>query len=77
MAATPEHRHPVTPIRLADRRMRCGCASTSDDVPYGEVMAFPRSLNLKDDEAVVFAWIEYESRARRDSVKERSCKTGG
>jgi uncharacterized protein YbaA (DUF1428 family) len=43
----------------------------ADDVKPGEVTSFPQSVNLKDDEVVVFAWILYESRAHRDSVNEK------
>jgi uncharacterized protein YbaA (DUF1428 family) len=40
----------------------------ADDVKPGEVTSFPQSVELKDDEAVVFAWIRYESRAERDRI---------
>ncbi|TIW75014.1 MAG: DUF1428 domain-containing protein, partial [Mesorhizobium sp.] len=36
-----------------------------DDVPYGELTSFPRAVQAKDDEVVVFAWVVYESRKRR------------
>ena len=39
-----------------------------DDVPYGELTSFPRAVMAKEDEVVIFAWILYESRARRDEV---------
>jgi uncharacterized protein YbaA (DUF1428 family) len=39
-----------------------------DDVPYGEVTSFPRAVQAKDDEIVVFAWVVYESRQSRDAV---------
>ncbi|MER9300714.1 DUF1428 family protein [Mesorhizobium sp. M0621] len=39
-----------------------------DDVPYGEVTSFPRAVQAKDDEIVVFAWAVYESRESRDAV---------
>jgi len=39
-----------------------------DDVKPGKVTSFPQSVQLKDDEIVVFAWIVYESREHRDSV---------
>ncbi|KUL94763.1 RNA signal recognition particle 4.5S RNA [Bosea sp. WAO] len=40
----------------------------ADDVPYGELTSFPRAVQAKDDEIVVFAWVTYESRAKRDEV---------
>ena len=39
-----------------------------DDVPYGELTSFPRAVQAKEDETVVFAWVLYESRARRDEI---------
>ena len=39
-----------------------------EDVPYGELTSFPRAVQAKDDEVVVFAWATYENRARRDEV---------
>lgn len=41
-----------------------------DDVKEGELTSFPRSVQLKPDETVVFAWITYESREQRDRVNE-------
>jgi uncharacterized protein YbaA (DUF1428 family) len=40
----------------------------ADDVKVGEVTSFPRSVDLEEDETVVFAWITYESRAERDRI---------
>ena len=39
-----------------------------DDVPYGELTSFPRAVHASDDEIVIFSWITYESRERRDAV---------
>ena len=39
-----------------------------DDVPYGELTSFPRAVQAKDDEIVVFAWVVYGSRQSRDAV---------
>ena len=39
-----------------------------DDVPYGEVTSFPRAVQAKDDEVVVFSWATYRSRQHRDEV---------
>ncbi len=46
----------------------------ADDVKPGEVTSFPQSVQLKDDETVVFAWIVYESREHRDRVLEQVMK---
>jgi uncharacterized protein YbaA (DUF1428 family) len=40
----------------------------ADDVPYGEQTSFPRAVQAKDDEIVVFSWITYPSRAQRDQI---------
>jgi uncharacterized protein YbaA (DUF1428 family) len=42
-----------------------------DDLPYGDVTSFPRAVQATDDETVVFAWVVYESRARRDEVLKK------
>ena len=43
----------------------------ADDVPYGEVTSFPRAVQAKDDEIVVFSWVTYESREHRDAVMKK------
>lgn len=43
----------------------------ADDVPYGEITSFPRAVQAKDDEVVVFSWIVYESREKRDAVNAK------
>lgn len=42
-----------------------------DDTPYGELTSFPRSVQAKDDEVVVFSWITYESREKRDEINAK------
>jgi uncharacterized protein YbaA (DUF1428 family) len=68
--------------RLEDyeRMAKLGCAlwmelgavsyveSVGDDVPYGELTSFPRAVQAKDDEVVVFSWITYKSREDRDAI---------
>jgi len=39
-----------------------------DDVPYGEMTSFPRAVQAKDDEIVIFSWVVYESRQDRDVI---------
>lgn len=48
--------------------------AVADDVKPGEVTSFPQSVQLKDDETVVFAWIVYESRESRDRINEKVMK---
>ena len=43
----------------------------ADDVPYGEHTSFPRAVHAKDDETVVFSWIVYESREKRDAINAK------
>lgn len=43
----------------------------ADDVPAGEVTSFPRSVQVKRGETVVFAWITFKSRAHRDRVNAK------
>jgi uncharacterized protein YbaA (DUF1428 family) len=42
-----------------------------DDVPMGELTSFPRAVQAKPDEVVVFSWIVYPSRAERDAVNAK------
>lgn len=42
-----------------------------DDIKPGEVTSFPQSVQLKDNEAVVFAWILYKSREHREEVNAK------
>jgi uncharacterized protein YbaA (DUF1428 family) len=44
--------------------------ATGDDVPYGELTSFPRAVQAKDDEIVIFSWITYKSRAERDRINK-------
>jgi uncharacterized protein YbaA (DUF1428 family) len=44
---------------------------TADDVKPGKVTSFPQSVQMKEDETVVFAWILYDSREHRDAVNAK------
>jgi uncharacterized protein YbaA (DUF1428 family) len=46
----------------------------ADDVKPGKVTSLPQSVDLKDDEIVVFSWALYESRQHRDEVMEKVMK---
>ncbi len=43
-----------------------------DDVPPGKLTSFPLSVQLKEDETVVFSWITWPSKAVRDAGMARS-----
>ncbi len=43
----------------------------ADDVPYGTVTSFPRAVQAREDEVVIFSWITYASRAHRDEVNAK------
>ena len=43
----------------------------ADDAPYGELTSFPRAVQATDDEIVVFSWITYESREKRDEINAK------
>ena len=42
-----------------------------DDVPEGEVTSFPKAVQCKDNETVVFSWIVWPSKEIRDSGTEK------
>lgn len=42
--------------------------AVADDVKPGKLTSFPQSVQLKEDEVVVFAWITYPSREDRDRI---------
>ena len=45
--------------------------AAADDVKRGKRTSFPRSVKLKGNETVVFAYVVFKSRAHRDSVNKK------
>ncbi len=43
----------------------------ADDVKPGEITSFPQAVKLEENEVVVFSWIVYESRERRDEINAK------
>ena len=39
-----------------------------DDVPEGEVTSFTMAVKRKEDESIIFSWIEWPSRSVRDEA---------
>lgn len=45
--------------------------TVADDTPWGKRTSFPRSVERKNSETVVFAWITYKSKADRDRIMKK------
>ena len=42
-----------------------------DDVPNGKLTDFRRAVAAKEDEVIVFSWIEYPDKATREAVQKK------
>ncbi len=45
--------------------------AVADDVPYGKLTSFPRSVKAKKTETVIFSGITYKSRRDRDAILKK------
>lgn len=43
----------------------------AEDVQFGKRTSFPRSVERKNSETVIFAWITYKSKAQRDKINKK------
>lgn len=43
-----------------------------DDVPYGTLTSFPRAVQAKEDEVVIFAWVVHPSRESREACNKKA-----
>lgn len=65
-----EHARSMDPVFLelgATRVVECW----ADDVPHGKTTDFYGAVKAKDDETVVFSWVEWPDKATRDSGMAR------
>jgi uncharacterized protein YbaA (DUF1428 family) len=46
----------------------------AEDVKMGKLTSFPRSVQKKPSETVIFSWIVYKSRADRDRINAKVMK---
>lgn len=70
-SSTPTRRWPRPPAVWKAHGALSFVECVADDVPYGELTSFPRAVQQKEGETVVFSWITYESREARDSINEK------
>ncbi len=45
--------------------------SVADDLQPGQIVSFPKAVQLKRGEVVVFSYVAYSSRAHRDRVNKK------
>ena len=68
-----DHANEIDPIFLelgATRILECW----GDDVPEGKLTDFRRAVQAKEDESVVFSWVEWPDKATRDAAMDKMMK---
>ncbi|UWQ22697.1 DUF1428 domain-containing protein [Jannaschia sp. W003] len=48
-----------------------------EEVPEGELTSFPKAVQCKSDESIVFSWIEWPDRATRDAAWSKMMEDPG
>ena len=61
-----EHARKFDPVFLEFGATRC-VECWGDEVPKGKQTDFQRAVQAKDDETVVFSWVEWPDKATRDA----------
>jgi uncharacterized protein YbaA (DUF1428 family) len=61
-----EHAEKALAVFKEHGALRC-VECWGDDVPEGKVTSFPMAVKREDDESVIFSWVEWPSKAARDT----------
>ena len=70
--ARPTASTPRTALAIFKEHGALRCVECwGDDVPEGKVTSFPMAVKRKDDETVVFSWVEWPSKEARDAGMEK------
>ena len=65
-----KHAEDALPVFREHGAIRC-VECWGDDVPKGDTTDFYMAVKAKDDETVIFSWIEWPDKATRDSGMEK------
>jgi uncharacterized protein YbaA (DUF1428 family) len=68
-----EHARGLDPVFMEFGATRC-VEGWGDDVPPGKQTDFQRAVQAKENETVVFSWIEWPDKATRDAGMEKMMK---
>lgn len=68
-----DHARQIDPIFLEYGATRV-LEGWGDDVPHGKLTDFYRAVAAKEDESVVFSWVEWPDKATRDEAMAKIMK---